>query len=387
MKNKVLAIFKYPRPWNMDVLNRFSNYYETEHLYINEYKNKNFIQIIENMNNLIKSKNIEIVVFDVDYFKFINFFFIERINAKKKILVTGDDFDQHDMHAITASACDMVLSHCPLSVLKFKEKGYEAYRLSFEISNLQTNVEKKDIDVLFFGHITPDRKTFLDHLINDGISLKNVGHHGSGTELSKEDLIKLISKSKIVLNLSKSRTSSVQNYSSESIYKYYYQFKGRIILSGLIGTACISEYSPGQELVFEKDEFITFFTKEECSKILKDLLNNSNQLEEYRKKFTSKVNNLWEDKKNFEPIYESINQKNHRKVKLIKFPYWYKRIAAKQIILRNIKLSSLFSTITQFSVIFSIVKNSSILIKFLILFESLINVFWYTLVSIFKTKK
>ena len=137
MKNKVLAIFKYPRPWNMDVLNRFSNYYETEHLYINEYKNKNFIQIIENINNLIKSKNIEIVVFDVDYFKFINFFFIERINAKKKILVTGDDFDQHDMHAITASACDMVLSHCPLSVLKFKEKGYEAHRLSFEISNLQ----------------------------------------------------------------------------------------------------------------------------------------------------------------------------------------------------------------------------------------------------------
>ena len=291
------------------------------------------------------------------------------------------------MHAITACACDLVLSHCPLSVLKFKEKGYEAYRLSFEISNLKNKIEKKEIDVLFFGNITPDRKVFLDYLIKDGISLKNVGHHGSGTELPEEDLIKLISKSKIVLNLSKSKTLSVQNYSSENIYKYYYQFKGRIILSGLIGTACVSEYSPGQELVFDREEFYTFFTKEECSKILKNLLNDNKFLENYTKKFTTKVNNLWEDKKNFEPIYKSINKKNNRKVELIKFPYWYLRIVTKQIILRNIKLSTLLNSIAQFSIIFSIIRNSNILIKFLVLFESLVNIFWYTLVSILKTKK
>ena len=28
MKNRALAIFKYPRAWNIDVVNRFSNYYE-----------------------------------------------------------------------------------------------------------------------------------------------------------------------------------------------------------------------------------------------------------------------------------------------------------------------------------------------------------------------
>ena len=126
MKKKVLVIFKYPRAWNIDVVNRFSNYYDTEHLYISDYNNKNFAEIVDDINNLIKSKNIEIVVFDVDYFKFINFFFIEKINGKKKIIVTGDDFDQHEMHSITAYICDLVLSHCPLSVLKFKEKGHEA---------------------------------------------------------------------------------------------------------------------------------------------------------------------------------------------------------------------------------------------------------------------
>ena len=75
MKNKVLIIFKYTRSWNADAVNAFSKYYDTEYLYINDYVNKNFVEIVNEINNLIKSKNIEIIVFDVDYFKFINFFF------------------------------------------------------------------------------------------------------------------------------------------------------------------------------------------------------------------------------------------------------------------------------------------------------------------------
>ena len=198
MKNKVLVIFKYPRPWNIDVINRFSNYYDTEYLYISDYKNKNFTEIINETNNLIKSKSIDIIVFDVDYFKFINFFFIDKIHGRKKILVTGDDTDQHEMNSITASACDLVLSHCPLSVLKFKEKGHEAHMINFEISNLKKSKNQKDIDVLFFGVLTPDRKEFLDYIVNEGISLKNVGHNEHITGLPQNELTKLISKSKIV---------------------------------------------------------------------------------------------------------------------------------------------------------------------------------------------
>ena len=75
MKKNVLIIFKYPHPhWNIPVINRFSNYYEVESLYINDIKDKNFTETVEEINNLIRSKNIEIAVFDVDYFKFSNFF-------------------------------------------------------------------------------------------------------------------------------------------------------------------------------------------------------------------------------------------------------------------------------------------------------------------------
>ena len=387
MKNKVLAIFKYPRPWNIDVINRFSNYYDTEYLYISDYKNKNFTEIINETNNLIKSKSIDIIVFDVDYFKFINFFFINKIHGRKKILVTGDDTDQHEMNSITASACDLVLSHCPLSVLKYKEKGHEAHMINFEISNLKKSKNQKDIDVLFFGGLTPDRKEFLDYIVNEGISLKNVGHREHIVGLPQDELIKLISKSKIVLNLSKTRTTSVINYASESIYRFYFQFKGRISLTGIIGTMCVSEYSPGQEIIFKKDELPTFFTKEECVQILKKLLKDDVLLEKYTNKFTSKVYELWEDKKNFEPIYNAIEKSNHQKVKLIKFPYWYLRIAAKQIILRNIKLSTFIKTIFQFNIIFSIIRNSNFIVKFLVTLESIVNTLWYSFTLTIKPKK
>ena len=38
MKKKVFIIFKYPHEWNAHVIDKFSNYYDTEHLYISEIK-------------------------------------------------------------------------------------------------------------------------------------------------------------------------------------------------------------------------------------------------------------------------------------------------------------------------------------------------------------
>ena len=388
MKKKVLIIFKYPHGWNEHLINRSLIYYDTEFVYISNFKNQNFTEIISDINHLIKIKNIEIVVFDVDYFKFINFFFIKKINSKKKIFITGDDFEFHEFHSVTASACDLVLSQCPLSVLKYKEKGCEAYISNMAFSNLSNNNNyKKEIDVLFYGHITPERRNILDYIVKEGINLKNIGHEGNVTGVTKDELLKLISKSKIVLELSKSRTTIVKNYASESIYKFFYLYKGKIIVAGLKGAACVAEYSPGTELLYSEDEVPTFITKEECVKILKKLLNDSELLSKYTNKFTSKVYNLYEDKKNFEPIYNAIEKSNHRRVKLAKIPYWYLRISAKQILLRNLKLSNLVKGIFQFGIIFKIIKNSSLLTKFLIMSESIINTLWYSLTFTLKSKK
>tara|TARA_B100001123_G_C15248585_1_gene1001927 strand:- start:779 stop:1717 length:939 start_codon:yes stop_codon:yes gene_type:complete len=311
------------------------------------------------------------------------------INCEKKIIWTGDDFELHDMNSITANACDIVLSHCPLSVLKYQEKGYEAYMLDGEDTKLIENQKnlKKDIDVLFFGDLTKDRKNILDYLIKKGINVKNIGHDKVTPGVSDEELIKLVSKSKIVLNLSKSRSSSVKSFNSENVYKFFYQYKGRILMAGFNGVACISEYAPGIEIFFKKGEVLTFHTKEECFKILQELLSDDKLLENYTNNFVLKVKETCNEKKAFETIYNAIEKSNHHKVKLIKIPYWYLRIAAKHIILRNIKLSNLLKAIFQFKVIFSMLKNSNIFVKFLILSETLLNALWYSFALTVKPKK
>ncbi len=171
MKNKVLIIFKYPHGYlNQPIIDKFSNYYDTEYIYLNDYKNKNFIGTINDINNLIKLKNIEIVVFDVDYFKFINFFFIEKINCKKKILITADDFDFNEFHSVTANTCNLVLSACLLSVLKYKQKGYEAHYISFDNAKINKNKIKKIIMTKKIYHVKKNGWTYpiTKQLILDG---------------------------------------------------------------------------------------------------------------------------------------------------------------------------------------------------------------------------
>ena len=387
MKKKCLLIFKFPLFWNKYLINKLLRYYDTEYLYINNFKNKNFSEIVDEINEFIKSKNIEIVFFDVDFVKFINFFFIKKIINVKKILMTYDDYALHEMNAITANACDLVLSHCPFSVLKYKEKGYDAYCLNIEseIGLFKNHNLKKEIDVLFFGRINPDRKEILDFIANNGIAIKIVGQNNDF--VTDEELSQLISKSRIVLNLSKSTGRTVINYASEDIYKFNYMWKGRIIISGLCGTLCISEYSPAQEIMFNKDEIPTFYTKEECVEILKNFLKDKELLSKYTNKFSSKIFNLYEDEGNFESIYNAIEKSNNRKVKLNKIPYWYLRIVAKQVIIRNIKPSNLIKTIFQFNEINKIIEKTNFYKKLLIIFESIMNILWYSFVSVFKSKK
>ncbi len=388
MRKKCLLLYKWPSYYTQFLVSKFSKFYDTEYLYISNFKNKNFSGIIKEINDFIKSKNIEIVFFDVDFIKLINFFFIKKIENVKKILVSGDDYGLHEMNAITASACDLVLSHCPLSVLKYKEKGYEAFCMPIEgDGNLFRNYNlEKEIDVLFFGRATQDRKEFLDFVLSKGISVKMIGEDTDFVSI--EELSKHISKSKIVLNLSKSwsRSGTVSNYASEDIYKFYYMLKGRVAVSGLCGTLCISEYTPALEIIFREDEIPTFYTKEECVKILKRFLEDKELLSKTTAKFCTTISHLYEDKKNFEPIYHAIEKKNHRRVKLSKIPYWYLRIAAKQVIVRNIKLSNFLKTISQFRIIFEIVKNSNFQTKLLVIFESITNVFGIHLLQFSKVR-
>ena len=139
--------------------------------------------------------------------------------------------------------------------------------------------------------------------------------------------------------------------------------------------------------MFDKNELEIFYTKDECLKILKKLLQDDKILDEYTNKFVAKVMKLTSDKVEFEAISNLIKNKKNERKKLINIPYWYLRIAAKQIIIRNVKLSALLKAFSQFGLIFSLIKNSNYLVKLLIIFESFINVIWYSIVTAIKFKR
>ena len=116
----------------------------------------------------------------------------------------------------------------------------------------------------------------------------------------------------------------------------------------------------------------------------RELLSDKDKLTNVKNKFLSKVESICEERKSFEMIFNSMKKSGHRRVKLIKFPYWYLRIAAKHVLLRNIKITNLLKTVFQFKIIYKMISQSNILVKFLIIFESIINSIWYSLVKTLK---
>ena len=386
MKKKALIIFKAQWDWNKFIINKISKFYETEYLYLDKIK-KNYLDTISEINNLVEEKKIETVFFDVDYQKFINLFFIDKIKNVKKVMMTFDNYERHNINMITASSCDFVVTACPISVLKYKEIGCPASFMTLESdgSFYKDLKLKKDIDVLFFGKVNKDRKSFIDSIKENGIKIKVVGNN-TENRVSDEEIANLICKSKIVVNFSKSTWDSVKTIPEGDIFKFNYQFKGRIVQSGLCGTVCVTEYAPHHRLLFSSDELLEFNTKEQCVKILKDLLNDSKKLSIYTERLEHKVKNFYEEEKSFKTIYDAIDGQNIKKENLKTVPFWYLRIAAKQILIRDTNISKFFGTLRQFREVLTIIKKSKIYVQLLIVGESLLNMFWHSILRTFKKK-
>jgi len=240
MKKKILILFKASWHWNKFFINKLSKFYEVEYLYLDQIK-KNYLDSTLEINTFLEDKKIEIVFFDIDYQKLINLFFIRKIKNVKKVMVTWDDYERHNFNLITASSCDFVVTACPISALKYKEIGCPASFVTLESdgSFYKDLKLKKDIDVLFFGKVNKDRKNFIDFINENGIKIKVVGNNEEN-RVTDEELVSLICRSKIVINFSKTTWGKIMNIPEKNVFQYQYQFKGRIVQSGLCGTACIS---------------------------------------------------------------------------------------------------------------------------------------------------
>ena len=349
-KNSILIIFKDKKKVtkNQDFWNdKFSKKYNTSHLYLYDYIHLPNKKISELINKKIIELDVGSVIFEGDHMSSIDYNFINYISKKvKKGIFLGDDSVWHQVNLITASACDFVLTD-PVSSFKFNELGISSIFSSVEGNEdiFKDYKYEKTIDVLFFGRDKTDRKNYLEILDKNNIKYLSVNPY---TEESNtiEKLAILINKSKIVINLTKSLNGK-RFFNPSSKFKYGFYFKGRVIMSGLCNTLCVSEHAPSNDILYPNKELPTFRTKEEFLQIVKYYLNDEKKLSEDTKTFYKKSNE-YSDVNYIETIYNFINNVNTDKKVRVKIPIWYYYIVISQHFRLRSKLKKYKSYIFQF---------------------------------------
>ena len=350
-KESILILFsarKQETPNTFFFEKKFSLIYNTKILYISDYLRDNNFTISKKINNILKEEKISIVLFQGDGLSIMDINFINSINNNvKKGMLVWDDMMYHDRNRITASACDFVLSGCPLSVFKFQELGYQALWIPVESNGdiFKELNEKKIYDVLFFGRQKNNRQKYIKFLKENNIKILECGPHDDISN-TFEKLNKLINQSKIVLNFTE-QDNTKYNYNPLSNFKYHYCIKGRVYFTGLSGTLCISEYNPAAELIFKNNELPYFNNEKEClDLIIKYITDNSNldyATDKYKKKCLE-----FEDK-NYMKIVKVFlqNLSLNRDKPYINIPYWYEYTFFKKNILTRFKQNKFFSFFSQ----------------------------------------
>ena len=298
VKPVCLLVFKFRSKWNHHLISKLQYAYDVIDIYANElFQLDGSRGLLKSINQLIQDKSVSLVFFDIDFYMLLDNSIIDGVDdSVKKIAVTFDDLVMHDLNAITADACDMVLSGDPLSVLRYREKNMAAEYLTLEASGdlYCKKTMKKDIEVLHFGGIDKaDRREYIEFLQSKGIDICLIG---SGSKYIDAELLpEYICRSKLVINFSKTDFFTTSSFDVAGVQDYYLQFKGRVIEAGLCGTACVSEVSPAMSLLFAEEEVPTFSTKEGCYEIILKLLADDRLRESYASRLHGKTLEKYED--------------------------------------------------------------------------------------------
>ncbi len=350
-KNSILILFKERKketPNSFFYERKFSRKYNVTTVFISDYLKDNNLKIIKKINNIIKKESISVVLFEGDHLSIFDTKFIKSIDCGvKKGIFLQDDYMFHYMNRITASACDFVLTACPLSDLKFKVLGYNSMFLPVEAdgSIFKDYNEKKIYDVLFFGRVKNNRSQMIKYIKDNGVNILECGPYDPISD-TPEKLAKVINKSKIVLNFSESDNKKREN-NQLSHYKYYYQMKGRVCFIGMCNSLCVSEYSPSNELIFKDNEMPYFKDKEDCLKIVQKLIQDNLTLRNVTEKYREKCL-YFEDSKYMKKIKNFLETLDLNKKIKVKIPYWYEYAFFKKNIMlrfRQNKFISFFSQI------------------------------------------
>jgi len=283
-RSRALFVSKKEQRWHPLFVEKFADHYELRTVYICDHVPvRGYSGFVDWLNGHIEETSATIVFLDIEYGFGFGLDLILRIaKSVRIILTTFDDITFHEINYINALGCDLVTCADPIAVMKYREKRVKASLLFLENSRRMFDEflgNEKDIDVLFYGWLLKGgRAEFLEKLAATGIAI-TVHSPGVDAELSYRDLARLISRAKIVLNLSQT-DSMVRAPEAFVPVGSYSAFKGRVIEAGLAGAACVSEYAPSIEYMFGQDTVPMFKSAGECSDIIRGMLGNPVRLNE-----------------------------------------------------------------------------------------------------------
>ena len=295
-KPRALILFAIKHRWEESLIAPLERLFHVETVYLRDkIRLLGMKACIKAVNEQIASDDIQVAFFNVDFFPFVDFTFIRKIQVNYKWMFSGDDPTHHLHNSITAlhAGVDGVIVSDPVSRLKYKSLGISSLFLPLEGGTIYKQGPpgtKKQIDVLFIGSSQKaDRQVFLDALTKDGINVRVEG--GETSSLTYEAMVGLLQRAKIVLNFSKNTVIKTQSI-EPLIYDYLLEWKGRILEAGLCGSLCVSEYAPSLELVFLEGEIPFFRSPQDCVAVVRQLLADPSLLASTTDKFVARCKQL-----------------------------------------------------------------------------------------------
>jgi hypothetical protein len=251
------------------------------------------------MNNLIIKEKIEKVFFDIDYTSFIDKNFISQILSPKKILYSFDCEENFEKIKNNSKVFSHFFLAEPKITKNIKEKiNYLYFPLECnEKKFFKKKIEKK-YDVFFFGESRPDRIKFLKSLDTLNLKKKILLDTKNSVDIKKINI--LMNQSKIVLNFSGGINKKTK--------KTFDQIKGRILMSGLAGTFCLSQDYESKKLIFKRN-FPTFTNTDQMLKQINLLTRNNKKLYKISKEFSTSCKK-YSDKLYIYEIIKFLNKRN-----------------------------------------------------------------------------
>lgn len=206
--------------------------------------------------------------------------FLRLLETRKVYPFLFDDVVYRDKNVafLKDRKFELVLTACPISVLKYEEQGISArfFPLEGHRQWYFRSDAPRDIDILFYGTLRKGkRKDHLDHLRQAGFSITHAGDEKRSLRIP--ELCDYIRRAKIVINFSEA-------FDYQGLL---YQFKGRILEAGFCGSLCVSEHNPSGGLLLGPD-LPQFSTMAECVELIRHLLTDTDAYERARVAFASR---------------------------------------------------------------------------------------------------